>query len=184
LNAHREIIVAGAPTGGKSTFSHELVKKFYVQHVQIDPIIEGFEDVFPELGITHKALTLEAHREVCEKFRPFLLRVIDGLQDSDFVIEGFRMPVEALVDRYAATHQIFVFGFPSTTPEDRLELCRQFDVTNWTNDLTDEALKKTFTFLIEESRRLESLCKDRGIVFVDTSSEYWPAINAAVDCVK
>jgi hypothetical protein len=136
MNSHRQIIVAGASTAGKSTFSDLLVRKFYLQHIQIDPIIEGFEDVFPELGITHKALNIDDHLQVCEKFRPFILRVIEGLRDSDFVIEGFRMPIEALYEKFGSTHQFFVFGFPQATAQEKVARSRSFDVANWGNGIS------------------------------------------------
>jgi adenylate kinase family enzyme len=79
---YHQFIVAGASTAGKSTFSHELVKKFQVMHIPIDPVIEGFEDVFPELGITHNALTHDDHVVVCQKFLPFISRVVRHHQQA------------------------------------------------------------------------------------------------------
>ncbi len=178
-----QFIITGVPTAGKSTFSHELVKKYFVQHICIDPIIEGFEDVFPQLGITHKAPTLEEHIEVCQKFKPFVFRMIDGLDVDEFVIEGFRLPLEDLHEKYPHL-QYFVFGYPNATPQERLARVREFDVSNWTNDMTDEELLKEFKFLIEESRRLQNICEKRNISFFDTSKEYWPQIENALKMTK
>ncbi|MEK7530559.1 MAG: hypothetical protein AAB573_01725 [Patescibacteria group bacterium] len=182
INLH-QFIVAGTPTAGKSTFSHKLIEKYFVQHICIDPIIEGFEDVFPELGITHNANTHEAHVEVCQKFRPFVSRMIDGLDVDNFVIEGFRLPIADLHDKYPHL-QYFAFGYPSDTPESRLALCRKHDTDNWTNEETDEELLKTFTFLIDESKRLEEVCKERNIPFFDTTQDYWGSIDAALHSAK
>lgn len=182
-NKHRQFIVAGVPTAGKSTFSHELVKKYFVQHICIDPIIEGFEDVFPELGITHKASTLEEHIQVCQKFKPFVFRMIDGLDVDNFVIEGFRLPLEDLYAKYPHL-QYFVFGYPTATPQERLARCRKFDINNWTNELNDGQLLKEFDFLIEESKRLEKMCKKLNILFFDMSKDYWGNIKAALGQVK
>lgn len=182
-NKYHQFIVTGASTAGKSTFSHELVKKYFVQHICIDPIIEGFEDVFPELGITHKAPTLEAHIEVCQKFKPFISRMIEGLDVDDFVIEGFRLPLEDLHAKYPHL-QYFVFGYPTATPEEKLAKCREVDVTNWTNEMTDEELLKEFAFQIEESKRLQEVCSKLGIPFFDTSEEYWENIQAALKLTK
>lgn len=114
---YHQFIITGVSTAGKSTFSHELVKKYFVQHICIDPIIEGFEDVFPELGITHKASTLKERIQVCQKFKPFIFRMIDGLDVDDFVIEGFRLPLENLHIKYPHL-QYFVFGYPSATSQE------------------------------------------------------------------
>ena len=184
MTTHRQIIVAGPSTAGKSTFAHQLVKTYFLQHIPIDPIIEGFEDVFPELGITHRALSLAAHRTVCEKFQPFLFRMIDGLRDDDFVIEGFRMPLEAIIEKYRSTHQVIVFGYPRNTPAERLALCRRYDTINWTNALSDEELLDIFAFFIDESRRIEAICRQQRVAFFDTSTEYRDTIRAATDVVS
>lgn len=179
-NKFHQFIVAGASTAGKSTFSHELIKKYFVQHFCIDPIIEGFEDVFPQLGITHNALTHKEHLQVCQKFKPFVFRMIDGMDVDNFVIEGFRLPLEDLYSKYPHL-QYFIFGFPNATPQERLARCREFDVTNWTNEMTDEELLKSFEFLIEESKYLHATCAKLGIPFFDTSKEYWSIIRSALD---
>lgn len=176
---YKQFIVTGVSTAGKSTFSHELVKRYYLQHICIDPIIEGFEDVFPELGITHEASNAEKHIEVCQKFKPFVSRMIEGLQADDFVIEGFRLPLEDLKEKYPNL-QYFVLAFPNTTPQKRLEQCRKFDVVNWTTELNDEELLSVFEFLIEESKRMEKMCQQLGVPFFDTGDLYWESIQKAL----
>ena len=177
-----QFIVTGAATAGKSTFSHELIKKYYLQHICIDPIIEGFEDVFPQLGITHNANTHEAHVEVCQKFKPFISRMIDGLDVDDFVIEGFRLPLADLHDKYPHL-QYFAFGFPSDTPESRLARVRKYDTDNWTNSMEDDELKEVFKFLVDESQHLEILCKERSIPFFDTTEDYHGSLQKALTLV-
>ncbi|MDO8601513.1 MAG: hypothetical protein Q7R62_00060 [bacterium] len=186
MSTHRQILVTGVPTAGKTAFCHELVKKFFVQHIQTDPIVTAFQDVFPQLGITHKAGSqdLTGHLAVCEKFRPFLFRWIDDLQKNDFVIEGFRMPAEEIIKRYGPTHQIFVFGYPNASPEECVARCREFDKNNWTNGVSDEDLKNEFVYLIEESRRLEELCKEYKVPFINTGEDYSGAIQKALSMVR
>lgn len=181
---HRQMIVTGASTGGKSTFSHELVKKFFVQHIQIDPIIEGFENAFPQLGITHKASDVRSHHEVCQKIKPFLFRMIDALENDDFVVEGFRISLKDTIEKYGNTHQIFVFGYPESTPDQKISQCRKYDITNWTNDMTDEELRKEMIFLIEESKRMRDICHSYSLPFWDTSTQYWETIQKALSSVR
>ena len=159
------------------------MKRFHLQHIQIDPILEAFEDVFPELGITHNAFTSQSHNEVCRRFKPFLFRMIDGMEYDNFVIEGFRMPLEDIIETYAKTHQIFVFGYPQSTPAQKVAQCRKHDTVNWTNDLDDKALEGIMAFLIEQSGRLKAVCDSRGIPFYDTGTEYWTVIQKALATV-
>ena len=179
----RQFIVCGGATGGKTTFSHELLKRYHVQHIQIDPILEAFEDVFPELGITHNANTHEKHLEVCQRFKPFLFRMIDGMDGDNFVIEGFRMPLADLHATYGSTHGIYVFGYPNSMPQEKLAFCRKHDVGNWTNMMDDEELSTTFEFLIAESRYLREECLRLSIPFFDTGLDYRGEINRALDLV-
>jgi hypothetical protein len=187
MDTRRQIIVTGVPTSGKTAFSKELAEKFSLQHIQTDRLVTAFERAFPELGITHKAgsQNLAGHLAVCEKFRPFLFELIDDFKNSDFVIEGFRMPAEDLMKRYGSTHQLFVFGYPSSTPEERVALCRKFDTDNWTNGVADDAaLLKEFAYLIEESRRLEALCKKYSVTFIDVSAGRAEALVKALGMVQ
>lgn len=174
-----QFIVTGAPTAGKSTFSHELIKKYYVQHIQIDPLLDAFQAVFPELGITHDANTHDTHVASCQAFKPFVSKMIEELDVDDFVIEGFRLPLADLHDKYPHL-QYLAFGYPSDTPEARLARVRQYDVDNWTNSMEDDELIEVFKFLIDESQRLEVLCKERNIPFFDTTNDYHGSIQKAL----
>ncbi len=182
MNRH-QFIVTGAATAGKSTFSHELIKKHFVQHICIDPIIDAFQSVFPQLGITHEANSHEKHVAVCAEFRPFVSKMIEELDMDDFVIEGFRLPLADLHDTYPHL-QYFAFGYPSDTPEARLARVRKFDEGNWTNSMDDDELLEVFTFLIDESQRLEALCKERSIPFFDTTSDYHGTLQKALILTK
>ncbi len=187
MNSHRQIIVTGVPTAGKTTFCHELVKKFSLQNIQTDSVITAFQNTFPELGITHKtphSQNLAEHLAIGEKFKPFLFAWIDALKDQDFVIEGFRFPVEDIIERYGPTHQIFIFGYPNATPEERVARCRKFDLSNWTNRVSDEDLKVEFAYLIQESKRLEEICKKNNVPFFDMEKDYIGEMHKAIDMVK
>ncbi len=180
---NHQFIVTGPSTAGKSTFSYELIKKFHVQHIQIDPIIDAFQAVFPELGITHDALDHESHVVACQKFKPFAFKMLDELDMDDFVLEGFRLPLEDIHDKYPHL-QYFVFGFSDTSPEERLATCRKCDVGNWTNYESDESLLKIFDFLIDESKQLEEICTKRDIPYFNTVPDYRGQIEAALSIAK
>lgn len=183
MRTYHQFIVTGASTAGKSTFSHELVKKYFVQHICIDPILDAFQSVFPQLGITHDAPTHEKHVAVCQEFKPFVSKMIDELDKDDFVIEGFRLPLADLHNKYPKL-QYFVFGYPTATPEQKVAECRKYDEFNWTNYMSDEELLESFKFSIEESKLLQKVCEERGIQFFDTTTNYWDKIKAALELTK
>ena len=183
MSQYHQCIVAGASTAGKSAFAHELIKKYLVQHICIDPIVDAFQSVFPELGITHDAPDLESHRAVCEKFRPFVFEMINQLDEDDFVIEGFRLPLEEIHGAYPHL-QYFVFGYPTATPEQKVAEARAYHGYHWSNDLSDAELITSFAFSIAESQRLKEVCSKRGIPFFDTTKDYRSSIDAALALTK
>ncbi len=178
-----QFVVAGVSTGGKSSFAHELIKKYYVQHICIDPIVDAFQSVFPELGITHEAPDLASHLEVCKKFKPFVFEMINQLDEDDFVIEGFRLPLEDIHDAHPQL-QYFVFGYPTATPEQKVAEAREYHGYHWTNDLDDNELLASFKFSIDESKRLQEICAKRNIPFFDTTNDYKAKIQEALAQAK
>ncbi len=181
--SRHQFVVAGPSTAGKSRFAHELVKKYFVQHICIDPIVDAFQSVFPQLGITHVAPDLKSHLEVCQRFKPFVFKMLDELDEDDFVIEGFRLPLEDLHEVYPQL-QYFVFGFPTATPEEKMKECRGYVGYHWTSELSDDELIREFEFSIAESQRLQEICAKKGIPFFDTTRDFKVSIEEAVKLTK
>jgi hypothetical protein len=180
----RQILVLGASLAGKSTFARILVERYHLLCVPVDPVIEAFESVFPEHGITHAATDHKSHIKVCGAFSPFLFKMIDGLMEEyDHVVEGFRMDPDRLSKRYGKTHQIFAFGYPGISVEEKFNIVRKHDKDNWTNPESDASLKKTLHFLINESRWLERRCRILKIPYFDTGVDFWKGIEKALSLV-
>lgn len=179
VDPYVQYIVMGAPTSGKSRFASGLVQMHGVEHVGVDALIEAFEDVCPELGITHRAFGTSAHEEVCGRFGPFAARVAEGLRTTSFVLEGFRLPIEFMAASCPWTKAI-VFGFPHATPAEKVQACRLYDTDNWTNEMTDGELGRWFGFFIEQSVRDAKACSRLGIPFYDTSTDYEGTLGRAL----
>jgi len=47
----KHIIIAGVPRVGRSTLSQLIAKQMGYQHISMDSIIAGIEQIFPETGI-------------------------------------------------------------------------------------------------------------------------------------
>lgn len=152
-----------------------------MNHICIDQLIEGFEDIFPELGVTHKSTTHESHQKVCKKFTPFIIRVIEGMMDENFIIDGFKLSLEELYMKFPLM-KFIVFGYPNTTPEQKVLDCRKHDKIsgNWTEELDDNELTNFFKFAINESKILQDTCLRLDIPFYDTSTNYIENIEKAI----
>jgi len=109
--------------------------------------------------------------------------MIEGLKHDNFAIDGFRLPLADLKEKFPHL-QYFVFGFPNTTAQNQLERCRKFDTENWTNEMTNEELLPVFNFLISESQELEKICREKDIPFFDTGDDYHAKIKQALALTK
>lgn len=176
----RQIVVTGVPTAGKTKFSSTLAKRDKMQHIGIDPIITALTRSFPSLGIGHGGLTYAVHAEKKKRTEPFFAELLHALRTDHFVLDGYMFPLEEMCAKFPSI-QYIVFAYPNATPEQELALCRQYDVYNWTVDHSDAELLQMFSFYIEESKRLQQFCAEKGIRFYDTSYAYTEVITAALE---
>lgn len=66
----KNIIIGGTVRSGKTTLTNLIVQNFKYSKCESDTIVNAFDKVFPELGITHR--NAELARKIYE---PFLFEV-------------------------------------------------------------------------------------------------------------
>ena len=77
---------------------------------------------------------------------------------------------------------IYYFGYPNITPQDKFNTLRSFDgEESWTRKRTDEELLDTITKLVNLSKQIEQECKELNITFIDTSNDLINDINNAYE---
>jgi adenylate kinase family enzyme len=69
----KNIIIGGTVRSGKTTLANLLRDKYNFSKVESDTIVNAFDKVFPEFGITHKNPDLTK-----EKYQPFLFEILNG----------------------------------------------------------------------------------------------------------
>ena len=69
----KNIIIGGTVRSGKTTLSNLIRERFGYSKVESDTIVNAFDEVFPEMGITHRNADLAR-----KKYEPFLFEILNG----------------------------------------------------------------------------------------------------------
>ncbi len=168
----KNIIIAGAARAGKSTLSSMIVKKFGYQHLAMDSLIEGFEDIFPEMNIdTHR----DSISHISKRIAPFINSIIKSGEydkfDYGLVIDVCQlMPEDYLKSIDTNLCEIFYLVTECATVEDRLKLLDEFDNEDeYTFYKTQEKKIKICKDIVEESNIFRIECEKNGLKCIDTS---------------
>ena len=69
----KNIVIGGTVRAGKTTLANLIREKMGYSKVESDTIVNAFDKVFPQFGITHKNAELAR-----EKYEPFLFEILNG----------------------------------------------------------------------------------------------------------
>lgn len=161
----KNIFLVGPSRAGKTTLASKL-RKFGYNHIVMDAVIETMAECFPESGIRHGNLESTEFKNFLKSFcknhfKYGLAYIIDlEVLNPDFAKE--------LINEDEST-AIYI-GYPSLTPEEKLEQVRMHDTKfDWTRKLSDDELKEIFRKNIETSKRLREGVLRNGYQFLDVS---------------
>lgn len=183
----KNIIIGGTVRSGKTTLANLLREKFGYSKVESDTVVNAFDKVFPEFGITHKDAVLA--REIYE---PFLFEMLNGFyRDLKYtgnitVFPGAQFLPDNLSRYEKLDNYIVVFlGFDSEQPEELLKVIRQNDTSNdWTHKKTDEWLMVFCKNIIEESEKIKADCKKFGFYYFNTFQDRVLVLNQICNLIK
>lgn len=178
----KKIIVTWVPMSWKSTFATNIAKKYWIAHIPLDPIVTAFQEAFPKTGIGHKWWEDDQQfKKITKNIKKFLFAYINELDEEHkhnwYVLEGFHMPIKAIIKTYKNTHTIIVIWYPNSTIEQKFKETRKYDKTNRTVNIKDNELKKLISNFISRSKKLYNICKKNKIIFVDTSENFKTTIK-------
>lgn len=183
----KNIIIGGTVRSGKTTLANLIRDKFNYSKVESDTIVNAFDKVFPEFGITHKNPKLA--REIYE---PFLFEVLNGFcRDLKYannvtVFPGAQFLPENL-SRYEKLDKFIVvfLGFDSVKPEELLKAIRDNDTEDdWTHKKDDEWILRFCKNIIDESELIKNECKKYGFNYFNTFNDRDNVLNQICDMIK
>ena len=183
----KNIIIGGTVRAGKTTLANLLREKFGYSKVESDTIVNAFDKVYPELGITHKNPELAR-----EKYQPFLFEVLNGFcKDIKYcgnitVFPGSQFLPENIAKYENFDKFIVIFlGINAKSSEELLKTIRENDTENdWTYKKSDEWMLKFCGNLIKESNLLKEDCEKFGFYYFNTFDDRPLVLNQVCKMVK
>ena len=167
----KNIIIGGTVRSGKTTLANILREKFSYSKVESDTIVNAFDEVFPEMEITHRNASLTR-----EKYEPFLFEILNGFyRDLKYtnnitVFPGSQFLPENIAKYEKKDKYIVIFlGLDGITPEQLLKTIREHDTENdWTFKKPDDWMLKFCENVINESEKLKQDCEKLGFYYFNT----------------
>jgi hypothetical protein len=174
-------LVTGVPRAGKTILSSRLSSETGANHLHIDSVIDAFERVFPETGISHDG---ESHAHLAKALGPFLYCWLERLchHEISFVGDSYHVTVEdAVVLRERLGINLVYVGYPDIEPAQKLALVRSNSIaSDWTRNQSDEYLLDFLERCRDRSAAMVDTCAKHGVKYVNTSGDFRAAIDVAV----
>lgn len=168
----KHIFIAGVAKSGKSTFAEKICANNKYNHIPLDYFASSLKHNFPETKITSNVVIEE---QSSSNLALLLSRVMNIMNDKDepFIIDSAHiLPRDIIKNIDKDKWDIYYFGYPNITSQDKFNLLRKFDgKESWTRKRTDEELLNTLTKLVELSKQIEKECKQYNLTFIDTSKD-------------
>lgn len=174
-------LVTGVPRAGKTILSSRLAVHSGLNHLHIDSIIDAFEKVFPETGISHDG---ESQAQVARALEPFMYYWLERLchHEIGFVADSYHVIVEdslRLRDQFGI--DIVYVGYPDIEPAQKLAFVRaNCTASDWTRNESDDYLLDFLGRCRERSAAMVDVCAKYGVKYVNTSGDFRAAVDAAV----
>ena len=185
----KHIIISGVPRAGKSTVSRLIAKRYGYQHISMDAVIAGFEQCFPETGVSsYIEPTPEGSlRAVSRKMAPFLRAMMDSGEydelDYGMVIDMYRLLPEDYV-KYIDPQKCAAYYFVTAevSVEERLRMLKEYDTPNdYTFFEPEEKRLARCEEIVAHSRLLREQCQRYGLPCFETSWERAQVLQRFVD---
>ena len=156
----KNIVIGGTVRAGKTTLANLIREKMGYSKVESDTIVNAFDKVFPQFGITHKNAELAR-----EKYEPFLFEILNGFcKDLKYsrnitVFPGSQFLPENLSRYNKLDKYIVIFlGIDATTPESLLSKIREYDTENdWTYNKAIQKMLESYRVSDEDKNILRKM---------------------------
>ena len=184
----KHIIISGVPRAGKSTISQMISKTFGYQHVSMDSIIAGIENIFPETGIDSDAdvPALDNITNISSKMSRFIREMIDSCEydecDYGMVIDIYQLlPQDYVRCIDSSVCDIYYFITADVTPEERFQILKENDTPkDYTYYISDEENYDSCFEIVDISKIMKEQCILYGLPFFETSRDRENIMNSFI----
>jgi len=175
------LIIAGVPRAGKSTLSNMLSRKFGYQHVSMDAIIAGIENVFPELGnwwpcCEDESKQINFLRKTSEKVTLFIKSMLESEEYDEFepgmVMDVFQLLPEHYIKYLSGKNcEIAYFITSDVTLEERFAIHRKYDTKiDYSYEFFDEEMLSHCNYVINKSLFFKEQCIKYELPYYETAA--------------
>ncbi len=185
----KNILIIGASRTGKTTLSQLLHKELGYSIINLDNIICGLEDAFPELGIKHDY----NDKKAATRFAPFLTKYLKELSegpvfynDNPYVIEGVYVDFEGILPNIdKEKYEIIGLTYNNITSEELFKNIKDNDTEDdWTYYINDDELRGDVNYFIEYNKYFDQKFKEYGIKTYDVSANRNLAFEKIIEDLK
>lgn len=175
------VLIGGATNSGKTVLARRLVDQHGYSRIPGDPLVLGFQEVFPDLGIAH---TREGFAESCRQFGRFLVSLARALpweSQMHYVLDSFYFRPGDVADLDRTKTTIIFLGYADADPDEKLSQLDAWHGGTWPNrkGMSDTQAKDYLQLFLEMSRRDRDDCARLGFLYVDTGVHFEDSIEAA-----
>lgn len=167
----KNIIIAGVARAGKSTLASKIARRYGYQHLAMDALIEGFEDLFPEMAIdTHK----DSIKHISKRVAPLINAIFKSGEydkfDYGLVVDVCQlMPEDFLKYVDQDLCEIYYLISDCDDAEVRLRYLDTYDdEREYTFHKSPEKRKQICRDLVEDSALFKRECEKHAIPYFDT----------------
>ena len=183
------IIIAGVPRAGKSTISKRIAKEKGYQHISMDSILAGIENVFPETEVNtdNSDDVMNNFKFISSKVAPFIRAMMDSGEydecDYGVVIDVHQLtPRDYLKYITDEKSEVYFIITPDITPKERFQILKQYDTPNdYTYFHSDEDNMNDCMDIVKISNWLKTQCIECNLPFVDTTYNRENVINEFIE---
>lgn len=171
----KHIIIAGVPRAGKTTICSKLASTLQYQHLAMDWVLMALEKAFPQAGVCHTDCW-----DFVETSKTFIKFMKEAVETDNYDKFDYRLafdlyhitPKDYFENIDTKYCEIYFFGYPNITVEEKFKQIRQFDTPyDWTSQREDEVVIEHITKYIEISKWLKTECEKYQLPFIDISED-------------
>jgi adenylate kinase family enzyme len=177
-------VISGTSRSGKTMMANKILEEKKIPYMSLDWLVMGFTNGIPEYGIHDKLFP----DEIAKKFWSFLEGMCENMiwTDKDYVLEGEAVLPELiseLTEKYPDRIRVCFVGYTDIDIEKKVEDVKRYSTgeNDWLSNKNDEYISNHITNMVEHSKMIMKDCKDYNLKYFDTSKDFIPTLNRAID---
>jgi shikimate kinase len=186
---YKNILIIGAARTGKTTLSRRINKEFGYSVINLDNIVSGLKEAFPELGIKHDYDDLVTSKRIAPFLIQYLKELVDGpnfYNDTKFVIEGVQFDFDMVMPSIDKEKYLIIgLTYNNIDKETLYNNIKKYDTEDdWTYYISDEDLKKDVNLFIDRNKYYNNEFIKYNIKTYDVSNSRTNTIDKIIEDLK